>query len=290
MIETWDLIRSSFELQFGIILILGLLLGSFLNVVIYRVPKMLMRQWQQECQAFLSQTENPDEIEKLSLWRPASHCPQCKTPIAPWQNIPVLSFILQKGRCRNCKVKISYRYPLVEILTTVVLLSIFWIYDFTLITLGFSLLSLGLIALSFIDLDEQILPDNITLPLLWLGLLFSLSVSFITPADAILGAISGYLLLWLVGGAYKLLRRREGIGQGDYKLLALLGAWTGWQTLPFILLLSSVIGALAGIILILFRRHSMQKPIPFGPYLCTAGFSVIIYPHWIQWFYNWVGP
>ncbi len=290
MIETWDLIRSSFELQFGIILVLGLLFGSFLNVVIYRVPKMLMRQWQQECQAFLSQTENVGEVEKLSLWWPASHCPQCKTPIAPWQNIPVLSFILQKGRCRSCKVKISYRYPLVEALTAIILLWVFLVHGFTLATLGFSLLSLGLIALSFIDLDEQILPDNITLPLLWLGLLFSLSVSFASPEDAILGATAGYLLLWLVGGAYKLLRRREGIGQGDYKLLALLGAWTGWQALPFILLLSSVIGAIVGIILILLRRHSMQKPIPFGPYLCLAGFSVIIYPHWIQSFYNWVGP
>ncbi len=289
MIETWYLMCSSFPLQFGIILVLGLLFGSFLNVVIYRIPKMLMREWEQECQAFLSQTENT-EIEKLSLWWPASHCPHCKKPIAPWQNIPVLSFILQKGRCRSCKVKISYRYPLVEALTAVILLWVFLVHGFTLTTLGFSLLSLGLIALSFIDLDEQILPDNITLPLLWLGLLFSLSVSFIRPADAILGAIAGYLLLWLVGGVYKLLRRREGIGQGDYKLLALLGAWTGWQTLPFILLLSSVIGAIMGTILILLRRQSMQKPLPFGPYLCLAGFSTIIYPHWIQCFYNWVGP
>ncbi len=287
--ETLDFIRSSFALQFVIVLFLGLLFGSFLNVVIYRVPKMLMRQWQQECQAFLSQPENTD-TEKLNLWGPASHCPHCKTPIAPWRNIPVLSFVLQKGRCQQCKVKISYRYPLVESLTAVIVVWILWVYGFTLAGFGFSVLSLGLIALTFIDLDQQILPDNITLPLLWLGLLFSLSVSFITPEDAILGATAGYLLLWLVGGAYKLLRHREGIGQGDYKLLALLGAWTGWQTLPFILLLSSVIGAIVGITLILFRRHSMQKPIPFGPYLCLAGFSVLIYPHWIQWFYNWVGP
>jgi leader peptidase (prepilin peptidase)/N-methyltransferase len=287
--ETLDFIRSSFALQFGIVLFLGLLFGSFLNVVIYRVPKMLMRQWQQECQAFLSQPENKDN-EKLNLWGPASHCPHCKTPIAPWRNIPVLSFLLQKGRCHQCKVKISHRYPLVELLAAVILLSILWVYGFTLAGFGFSVLSLGLIALTFIDLDQQILPDNITLPLLWLGLLFSLSVSFITPEDAILGAAAGYLLLWLVGGVYKLLRQREGIGQGDYKLLALLGAWTGWQTLPFILLLSSVIGAIMGIILIIFRRHSMQKPIPFGPYLCFAGFSVIIYPHWLQWFYQWVGP
>lgn len=289
MIEAWDIIRSSFALQFGIILFLGLLLGSFLNVVIYRVPKMLLRQWQQECQSFLGQTENA-EVEKLSLWWPSSHCPQCKTPIAPWRNIPVVSFILQKGRCHHCKVKISYRYPFVEALTAIILLWVFLMYGFTLTTLGFSLLSLGLIALTFIDLDEQILPDNITLPLLWLGLFFSLSISFIPSEDAILGAIAGYLLLWMVGGVYKLLRHREGIGQGDYKLLALLGAWTGWQSLPFILLLSSIIGAIVAIMLIFFRRHTFHKPIPFGPYLCVAGFSAIIYPHWIQWFYNWIAP
>lgn len=288
MIETWHFIRSSFELQFIIVLFLGLLFGSFLNVVIYRVPKMLFREWQQECHALLEQTEHANE-EKLNLWGPESHCPQCKTPIKPWRNIPLLSFLFQKGRCHHCKVKISYRYPLVEALTAMIALWVFWVYGFTLAGLGFSLLSLGLIALSFIDLDEQILPDNITLPLLWLGLLFSLHVSFITPEDAILGASAGYLLLWLVGGAYKWVRRREGMGQGDYKLLALLGAWTGWQTLPFILLLSSVIGTIVGIFLIVFCRHSLQKPIPFGPYLCIAGFSVIIYPHWIQWFYNWIG-
>ncbi len=284
-----DLIRSSFGLQCAIVLFLGLLFGSFLNVVIYRIPKMLMRQWQEECQAFLSQSENAP-VEKLNLWGPASHCTQCKTPIAPWQNIPILSFIIQKGRCAHCKTKISYRYLLVESLTAIILWLILWTYGFTLAGLGFSLLSLGLIALSFIDLDEQILPDNITLPLLWLGLLFSLSVSFVSSEDAILGAIAGYLLLWVVGGAYKLLRHREGIGQGDYKLLALLGAWTGWQTLPFIILLASMLGAIVGFTLILLGRHTLHKPIPFGPYLCLAGLSTILYPHWMQWFYQWVGP
>jgi leader peptidase (prepilin peptidase)/N-methyltransferase len=288
MMEIFDLIRSSFALQFAIVLSLGLLFGSFLNVVIYRVPKMLMREWQQECRAFLSQTENT-EIEKLSLWWPGSHCPHCKTAIAPWQNIPLFSFILQKGRCRSCKVKISYRYPLVEFLTAVIVLWVLWVYGFTLMGLAFSILSLGLIALSFIDLDQQILPDNITQPLLWLGLLLSLYLPFTSPKDAILGATAGYLSLWLVGGAYQLLRHREGIGQGDYKLLALLGAWTGWQTLPLILLLSSVLGAIVGIILILCRRHTLHKPIPFGPYLCLAGFSTIIYPHAVQYFYQWIG-
>lgn len=282
-------ISGSFELQFGIVLVLGLLFGSFLNVVIYRVPRMLLRQWQEDCQAFLTETKELS-IEKINLWGPRSHCPHCKTPIKAWQNIPLLSFILQKGRCAHCQAKISYRYPLVELLSTLILLWVLTVYGFTLTGLAFSVLSLGLIALTFIDLDEQILPDNITLPLLWLGLLFSLQHSFIPPEDAILGAAAGYVFLWLVGHAYKLLRHKEGMGQGDYKLLALLGAWTGWQTLPFILLLSSIIGAIVAISLIALRRHTLDKPIPFGPYLCVAGFSVIIFPHWVQWFYQWIGP
>ncbi|MBY0378037.1 MAG: A24 family peptidase [Gammaproteobacteria bacterium] len=271
------------------VLVLGLLLGSFLNVVIYRLPRMLLRQWQEECQNFLKEASELDN-EKINLWGPGSHCPHCKAPIKAWQNIPLFSFILQKGRCAQCKTKISYRYPLVELLSCLILLAVLWVYGFTLVGLAFGLLTLGLIALAFIDLDESILPDNITLPLLWLGLLFSLQGSFIPPEDAILGAAAGYGSLWLVANIYKLLRHKEGMGQGDYKLLALLGAWTGWQTLPFILLLSSVVGAIISISLIALRRHTFHKPIPFGPYLCLAGFITIIYPHWLQWFYQWIGP
>ena len=287
--ELFNVISGSFGLQFTIVLVLGLLFGSFLNVVIYRLPRMLFRQWQEECQIFLQETKDKP-AEKINLWGPGSHCPHCKTAIKAWQNIPLLSFILQKGRCAHCKTKISYRYPLVELLSTLILLWVLWVYGFTLVGLAFGALSLGLIALSFIDLDEEILPDNITLPLLWLGLLCSLQGSFIPPEDAILGAAAGYSALWLVGNIYKLLRHKEGMGQGDYKLLALLGAWTGWQTLPFILLLSSVIGALVGLSLIALRRHTVHKPIPFGPYLCFAGFITLIYPHWLQSFYQWIGP
>lgn len=286
--DMWDIIRDSSGLQWTIVLVLGLLLGSFLNVVIYRLPRMLMRQWKEDCQNFLKETQEL-HFEKINLWGPRSHCPHCKALIKAWQNIPVLSFILQKGRCANCQVKISYRYPLIELLSTFVLFTVVWVYGFTLPGLAFSVLSLGLIALTFIDLDEEILPDNLTLPLLWLGLLCSLHGTFISPRDAILGASVGYMSLWIIAQIYQLLRHKDGIGQGDYKLLALLGAWMGWQALPFVVLLSSIIGAIAGLSLIALHRHKFQKPLPFGPYLCLAGFITLIFPQWMQWFYRWIG-
>ncbi len=272
-------------------LYLGLLLGSFLNVLIYRLPRMLFSDWANECQTFLKENEalTKDE-EKINLWLPASHCPKCKTRIKLWQNIPLLSFFLQKGRCRHCHEKISWRYPLIEALSALVFILVLWTHGFNAIGLAYAVFSLGLLALFFIDLDHQLLPDNITLPLLWLGLLLSLNLSFIPSYDAILGAVGGYLSLWLVGTGYRLITGKEGMGHGDYKLLALLGAWAGWQSLPFIILFSSVIGSLFGIGLIIFKKHSLQKPIPFGPYLCLAGFLATVNPHWMQWFYQWIAP
>ena len=282
-------LRTSLYIRAKDFCFLGLVFGSFLNVLIYRLPRMLMRQWQEECQTFLAETHDIAQ-EKINLWWPPSHCPSCKNTIMPWQNIPLISFILQKGQCSHCHEKISWRYPVVEGLTTLLLVWIFCLYGLTITALGFSVLTLGLIALAFIDLDEQILPDNITLALTWLGLLFSLHASFIPPEDAIFGAAVGYGSLWLLGTLYRLLRHRDGIGYGDYKLFAVFGAWFGWQPLPFILLFASIVGAIIGSTYLLLNRHSMQKPIPFGPYLCLAAFSVIIYPHWMQFFYQWIGP
>ena len=267
--------QSAWVLPLGSLL-LGLSVGSFLNVVIYRLPKMLETQWTHDCHEHLGQ-EAEKPAEPFNLNRPRSHCPACGHKIKPWENIPVLSWVLLKGRCSNCQTSISPRYPTIETVTGLLSLVVAIHFGFTWAALGALLLTWALIALTMIDFDVQLLPDNITLPFLWLGLLFSLAGIFTDPSSAIIGAAAGYLALWSVYQLFKRLTGKEGMGYGDFKLLALLGAWLGWQYLPLIIILSALVGALVGISLILLRGRDRNIPIPFGPYLAAAGWISLMW-------------
>ena len=263
------------------------MVGSFLNVVIYRLPIMLERDWKQQCRDLLAgETDGADDgtpgPEVFNLATPRSACPHCGTPVKAHQNIPVLSYLLLKGRCAACAAPISLRYPLVEAFTGVLSALVAWRFGLTPECLAGLLLCWGLIALALIDLDHQLLPDALTLPLLWLGLAFSLaggsdSALFPDPRSAIIGAIAGYLSLWTVYQLFKLFTGKEGMGYGDFKLLAALGTWMGWQMLPLIILLSALVGAIVGIGLIAFARHGREVPIPFGPYLTAAGIAAMLW-------------
>ncbi len=256
--------------------IFGLLVGSFLNVVIYRLPVMMHNDWRIQCHEFL-ELETAEIEEDINLSKPGSRCPNCKTAIRFYQNIPVISYLFLKGRCAQCGVSIPIRYPLIEAFTGLCSAIAAWRFGFG-FELPFALLlTWSLIALSFIDIDEQLLPDSITLPLLWLGLLLSLFPVFADSHSSIIGAISGYLILWTVYQLFKLFTGKEGMGYGDFKLLALFGAWLGWQYLHIIILLSSVVGALLGIAMIVFGKHDKSKPIPFGPYLAAAGWLALLW-------------
>ena len=251
--------------------LLGLCVGSFLNVVIHRLPKMMEREWLGQC-AELRGEVVPASPEPLSLAKPRSRCPDCGHQISALENIPLLSYLLiLKGKCAGCGSQISPRYPIVEALTGLLSAYVAWHFGPTLQAVGALLLLWALISLSVIDLDTQLLPDSITLPLLWLGLLFNLWGAFTDLPSAVVGAMVGYLALWTVFWLFKLATGKEGMGYGDFKLLAALGAWLGWQMLPAIILLSSVVGAAVGITLIIATRHGRNVPIPFGPYLAAAG-------------------
>ncbi|MGB6976160.1 MAG: A24 family peptidase [Gammaproteobacteria bacterium] len=250
--------------------VVGLLVGSFLNVVIYRLPIMLYRNWQQQCQTLPTQTST-SKPEVLNLAWPLSHCPQCKKLIRPWHNIPIISYLILKGRCHGCGYKITWRYPLVEFLSCLMALIVFYRFGFSWQTLAGLVFTWGLLALIFIDLEHQLLPDPLTLSLLWLGLILSLANVFTTPSEAILGAVIGYISFWLIGWAFQKIRGIEGIGHGDFKLFAMLGAWLGWQVLPFIALVASFAGASIGLGLLFSGKIDRKTPIPFGPYLALAG-------------------
>ncbi len=249
--------------------LLGLLVGSFLNVVIHRLPRMMERDWQLQCAELRG--EAAPEKERLSLAAPASRCPHCGHAIRAWENIPVLSFLFLKGRCSGCQAPISLRYPLVEAFTG--LLSAFTVWHFgpTLAAAAALLLLWAMVALTGIDFDTQLLPDSITLPLVWLGLLFNISGTFTDLSSAVIGAMVGYLSLWSVYWLFKLATGKEGMGYGDFTLLAAIGAWLGWQMLPLTILLSSLVGAVVGVALIVLARRGRNVPIPFGPYLAAAG-------------------
>lgn len=250
--------------------LLGLCIGSFLNVVIHRLPKMMEREWQAQCAEFRGETL-PDE-EPLSLARPGSRCPACGHRISALENIPIISYLLiLKGKCAGCSAPISARYPIIEALTALLSAYTVWHFGPTIQAAGALLLVWALISLAMIDFDTQLLPDAITLPLLWLGLAFNLGTTYTDLATSVIGAMAGYLALWSVFWLFKLATGKEGMGYGDFKLLAALGAWLGWQMLPTIILLSSVVGASVGIALIVFGRHGRNIPIPFGPYLAAAG-------------------
>ena len=249
--------------------LLGLCVGSFLNVVIHRLPKMMEQEWQAQCAELRG--EPASTAANLSLAKPRSRCPDCGHQITSMENIPVLSYLLLKGKCAGCGTSISARYPIIEVFTAVLSAYAAWHFGPKLQTVGALLLLWFLIALAAIDFDTQLLPDAITLPLLWLGLVFNLMDTYVDLPAAVVGAMAGYLALWTVFWLFKLATGKEGMGYGDFKPLAALGAWLGWQMLPTIILLSSVVGAVVGITLIVVARRGRNIPIPFGPYLAAAG-------------------
>jgi leader peptidase (prepilin peptidase)/N-methyltransferase len=287
-------------------IVLGLLVGSFLNVVIYRLPVMLEREWREQCQDLLAAagtappndkqgedpnehpnenpSENPNEdSEPFNLVQPRSRCPECGAQVKAWQNMPVISWLLLRGKCASCNTAISARYPAIEILTGLLSGLVAWRFGITLEAAGILLLVWALIALTVIDIDHQLLPDNITVPLLWAGIVFSMvhtpaiDLPFPDLQSSVIGAIAGYLSLWSVYWLFKLLTGKEGMGYGDFKLLAALGAWLGWQMLPLIIMLSAVVGAVTGVAMILLLGRDRQIPIPFGPYLAGAGLIALFW-------------
>jgi len=271
------------------IVVVGLLVGSFLNVVIYRMPLMMEREFLAECRHALAKPDDLDpglavvatptgeNSEAFNLMVPRSRCPSCKALIKAWQNIPILSFILQKGKCANCQAPISIRYPIVEATSAIISLVVALHFGVTWACLGALLLSWALIALSVIDYDTYLLPDDITLPFLWLGILFALYDVFVPLRTAVIGAIAGYLSLWTVNSLFQLLMKKQGMGHGDFKLLALFGAWLGWKMLPVIIFLSALVGAVVGISLIVFLGRDRHKGIPFGPFLAAAGWLCLFW-------------
>ena len=311
-----ELLRTHPWLLIAITAIFSLLIGSFLNVAIFRLPVMLQRGWRSDCREFLkldassaaekkSQGENsqpkapsePDQSDPpatadadkpFNLWGPASHCPHCQHPISALENIPLVSYVALRGRCSDCGTPISLRYPLIELLTAVLSVAVIVHFGATLQGIAALFLTWLLITLSFIDIDHQLLPDNLTLPWLWVGLALSLFGVFSVPTDSIIGALAGYLSLWAVYQLFKLATGKEGMGYGDFKLLALFGAWLGWQALPVIILLSSVVGTVIGGGMMLIRGQDRSIPIPFGPYLAVAGWVALLWGDriiatWLQW-------
>ena len=256
--------------------LLGLLFGSFLNVVIHRLPIMMEMDWREQC-ASLNGINNAEKTKKYNLITPRSTCPHCQKTIAAWHNIPVISFLILGGKCKECKASINWRYPAVEIISALLVGLTAYKFGFSLSTLAASAFVLALISLTFIDLDTQLLPDNITLPLLWLGLLFNLHGGFTDIQSAVIGAMAGYLILWSVYWLFKLITGKEGMGYGDFKMLAAIGAWFGWAMLPAVILLSSIAGSIIGIGLILFAKKGRNSAIPFGPYLALGGIAALFW-------------
>lgn len=269
------LLQSSPAAFITVCVLLGLCTGSFLNVVIHRMPRIMENRWRAECAELANQELPPPE--RFNLVVPRSRCPTCAHRITAFENIPVLSYLVLRGKCSGCNAAISLRYPLVEALTGVVSGYIAWHMGFTWAAAGALFFTWAMIALAFIDLDTFYLPDDITLPLLWAGLLFNLFGGYTDLASAVIGAAAGYIALWLVFWAFKLATGKEGMGYGDFKLLAAIGAWLGWKVLPLVILLSSFVGAVVGVLLIVLARRGRNVPIPFGPYLAIAGLIALFH-------------
>ena len=270
-----ELLQQSTAFAIASTFLFGLVVGSFLNVVIHRLPKMMEIQWRSECMSLL-ETSSDDPEKKYNLLFPPSHCPSCQHKIGALENIPLLSFVLQAGKCKGCGTKISVRYPLVELLTGLGTAYCMFHFGFT-VAAGWAIfLTFALIALSGIDIDTQLLPDDITLPFLWLGLLVNYFDVFVTLEHAVIGAAAGYLSLWMIFWMFRLATGKEGMGYGDFKLLALLGAWLGWQALPIIIIMSSVVGAVLGGLILFMSKKDKSQPFPFGPYLAMAGWLHLV--------------
>jgi leader peptidase (prepilin peptidase) / N-methyltransferase len=272
----------------GSVFVLGLVIGSFLNVIIYRLPIILERDWRSQAADLLRPAGEaaPDSapLERFTLSTPRSACPKCKAPITALQNVPVVSWLVLRGRCASCKAKISVRYPVVELATGVLSAWAAWHFGFGASAACALLVTWALIALTGIDIDRQLLPDNITLPLMWAGLIAAVAIGSasqaalpVAPKDAIIGAAAGYTSLWLVFHAFKLVTGKEGMGYGDFKLFAALGAWLGWKLLPLVIVLSAATGAVLGILMIVLQGRDRRAPMPFGPYLAAAGWLAMMY-------------
>lgn len=274
MIELLQTSVTFFALSAGL---LGLVIGSFLNVIIHRLPKMMEREWKNECAMLLGTANEQEHTDKFNLMVPRSRCPGCGHEITALENIPVLSYVFLGGKCRGCKTRISIRYPVIELLSGVAAVVIALHFGFGAAAVCALVLTWCLISLAAIDIDTQLLPDAITLPLLWGGLSANYFNVFVSLEDAVLGAIFGYLSLWAIFWIFKLVTGKEGMGYGDFKLLAVLGAWLGWQILPVVIVLSSVVGACFGIAMMVFWSHDKSKPIPFGPYLAVAGWIALLW-------------
>ncbi len=278
------LLTESPLLFIGLAFVFALLVGSFLNVVIYRLPVMMERDWRAQCDEISASPAGELPQGRFDLMVPRSRCPSCNQQITAIQNIPVISYLLLGGKCGNCKAPISQRYPAVELLTAVLTGIVAWRFGFGWEAAAAIALTWTLIAISVIDIDHQIIPDSISLPLIWLGLFLSLfhplagaEILFVDAKTAIVGGLAGYLSLWSIYHLFRLLTGKEGMGYGDFKLLAALGAWLGWQMLPLIILLSAIVGAVSGILMIVTKRHERSVPIPFGPYLAAAGWVAMLY-------------
>lgn len=276
--ELLDLVQASASAFALVAALFGLIVGSFLNVVIYRTPIMLLQRWRQDCQELNGHAPaGKPSGEKLGIVSPRSRCPHCGHQITALENIPVLSYLWLRGRCSACKKAIGIRYPFIEILSALLSGIVAWHLGFGTAALAAIALTWVLIALAFIDIDHQLLPDIMVLPFLWAGLLLNIFGVFTNLQTAVIGAIAGYLSLWLVFHLFRLITGKEGMGYGDFKLFALFGAWLGWQSLPLIILLSSLVGAAIGIGLILFRGRDRAQPLPFGPYLAAAGWVALLW-------------
>ncbi|WP_371188161.1 A24 family peptidase [Thalassotalea maritima] len=290
-------VLSLFEQQpavyYTTITILGLLIGSFLNVVIYRLPKMLEQEWACECREFLADEIDKKKIkptEQVTLSKPASTCPHCGHKIRAWENIPVISWLFLRGKCSSCAKPISARYPIIELVTGIASLIVVSYYGVSVQAAVMLVLTWCLIALTMIDFDKMILPDQITLPLVWLGLILGLFNVFVPLEQAVIGAIVGYMSLWSVFWLFKLITGKEGMGYGDFKLFAVFGAWFGWQLLPLLILMASLVGAIVGISMMVLSNHERSKPIPFGPYLAVAGWITALWGEGIwAWYIGLIG-
>jgi leader peptidase (prepilin peptidase)/N-methyltransferase len=281
--ELSNILQQNNTLFIGLSTLFGLMVGSFLNVVIYRLPKIMEQEWHNNCLEL--QGKELPTTTKYSLSRPRSACPHCGHKISAWENIPIISYLALRGRCKECKASISMRYPLIEALTGILIGLISWKFGYSVTTLMAWVFAFALITLTFIDFDTQLLPDDITLPLLWLGLLFNLNFGFTDLKSAVIGAMAGYLILWSVYWLFKIIRGKEGMGYGDFKLLAAIGAWFGWKLLPAVILLSSTLGAIIGIALIVLTKRGKEVPMPFGPFLAIGGVAALFFGQTLATFY-----
>lgn len=290
--ETLALFEQSPSYFYTLVFVFSLMVGSFLNVVIYRFPKMLEKEWYNDCRDFLGdEVKNipKKKFPELTLAKPDSSCPNCNHKIRFYENIPLVSWLWLRGKCSNCKINISSRYPIIELATALLSVAVASHFGPTWTSFWVILLTWYLICLTMIDFDHMLLPDQLVYPMLWLGLLVNIDGTFISLSDAVIGAVAGYMSLFSVFWVFKLLTGKEGMGHGDFKLVAMFGAWFGWQLLPLHILMASVVAAAIGLSLIAFKQHSREKPIPFGPYLAVAGWITLLWGNDIwQWYLGFI--